>query len=122
MAAVDRDLLERLNEVGRAIEVRDQLLGGFLAAGDEFVELRASHRTVPDFLGEAVASTREAGGDGETDTDRIIDFVRYACHQATQSGELLSLDQAALRLLQLPQRVFGVLLGSLELQFRLLAG
>ena len=42
VAAVDRDLLERLDQVGRAVEIGDQLLGSLLAAGDELVELRCA--------------------------------------------------------------------------------
>ena len=60
MAPIDRDLPERLDQVGGAIEVGDELLGGFLAAGNEFVELGAPHRAVADFLGELVAAARKA--------------------------------------------------------------
>ena len=42
MRAVDRDLLEGLNEFAGAVQIAHQLLGGVARGPDEFVELRAS--------------------------------------------------------------------------------
>jgi hypothetical protein len=49
-------------------------------------------------------------------------LVGDAGHQAAERGELLRLDQAALRLLQLAQRVLGILLGGLEVELGLAFG
>jgi len=75
VAAVDRDLLERLDQVGGAVEVGDQLLGGLLAAGDELVELGAPDLPVADLLGETVGAAGKARRDREADADRIVDLV-----------------------------------------------
>ena len=122
VAAVDRDLLERLDQVGGAIEVGDELLRGLLAAGDELVELGLAHRAVADLRGELVAAPREARRHGQADADRIVDLVGDARDQAAERGELLRLDQALLRLLQLAQRGLGILLGGLELDLGLPLG
>src|SRR5450432_3692725 len=116
VAAVGRDLLERLDQVSGTIEIGDELLGGLVTAGNEFLELGTTDRTVADLFGELRASPREARRDREADADRIVDFMGDAGHQAAERGELLRFDQASLRILQLAQRVFGVLLGGLEVE------
>ena len=56
VAAVDRDLLERLDQLAGALQVGDELLGGLAAAGDELVEPRAAQRRVRmQFARERVA-------------------------------------------------------------------
>ena len=60
VAAVDGDLLEGLDQLGGAVEVGDQLLGRFAAAGDEFVEPRAPQRPLADLGREIVAAARKA--------------------------------------------------------------
>ena len=81
-------------------------------------------RTAPSRTSSAncVAAPREARRHGQADADRIVDLVRDAGDQAAERGELLRLDQALLRVLQLAQRVLGMLLGSLELELGLPLG
>src|SRR5262249_15841293 len=110
VAAVDRHLLEGLDQVGGTVEVGDELLGGFLAAGDELIELGATYLTVADLLRKTIATAREARGARAADADRVIHLVCDAGDQAAERGELLGLDQALLGLLQLAQGALGALL------------
>ena len=48
--------------------------------------------------------------------------MRDARDQAAERGELLRLDQALLRFLQILQRLFGAVLGGLQLQLGLALG
>ena len=52
MAAVDGDLLERLDQLSGALEIGDQLVCGVAATVGEFLEHGTAHRTRGDLLGE----------------------------------------------------------------------
>ena len=122
MGAVDRDLLEGLDQLAGALEVGDELVGGVLVAGDEFLELRAPQPRRRGSRSREFAAPREARRDREADADRVVDLVRDAGDEAAESGELLGLDQALLRLAQLasafrrvpwrPQLALGLALGD----------
>ncbi len=123
VAAVDRDLLEGLDQVGGAIEVGDQLLGRFVAAGDEFVELGATDTAPSRIVGrEMVAAACKARRHRQADADRVVDLVRDAGDQAAERRQLLRFDQALLRFLQLPQRSFRAVLRCLQLHLGLAFG
>src|SRR5262249_57781450 len=76
VAAVDRDLLERLHQLARALQVGHQLVGGVAPALEEFLEPRAPQRSRGDLLGEIIAAAREARRHREADADRIVDLLR----------------------------------------------
>ena len=56
LTAVDGHLLERSDQLGGAIEVGDELLGGLLAAGDEPLQAGAANRAAGDLLRELLAA------------------------------------------------------------------
>ena len=53
VAAIDRDLLERLDELAGTLQIGDQLIGGVAAALQELVEPRAPQRTRDYFAAES---------------------------------------------------------------------
>src|SRR5262249_42548297 len=102
---VDSDLLERLHEFARALEVADQLIGGVAAAFEELVEARAPQRARTDLLGELVAPAGEARGHREADADRVVHLVRYPGNESAERCELLRGDEVLLRLAQVLERL-----------------
>ena len=122
VAAVDRDLLERLDELAGALQVGDQLVGGVAPALQEFVEPRPPQRPRADFAGEVVATPREARRHRQADADRIVDLVRDAGDQAAERGELLGRDQVLLRLAQVVERDLGALLRGAQFVLGLALG
>src|SRR5260370_32043013 len=116
MGAVDRDLLERLDQLAGAREVGDKLLRGVARGLNEFLQLRAAQAAVALELGlEDLAAPGKTRGNGQADADRVVDLMRAACDEAAQRCEPLGIDQILLRGVELEQRALGLLLGGAQL-------
>src|SRR6201989_3075467 len=89
MAAVDRHLLERLDELAGALQVGDELVGGLAIALDEFHQARTPHLALAELEAEHLAPPRQGGGDRHADADRIVDLVRDAGDETAERGKLL---------------------------------
>src|SRR5260370_247564 len=59
MAAIHRNLLERLDQLAGALQIGDKLIGGGTARCYEVVETGAAQRRRSQFGGECLASARE---------------------------------------------------------------
>src|SRR5262249_54389520 len=119
VAAVDRHLFERLDQLAGALQIGDELVGGLAVAVDEFDEARTPHLPLVQLAGEGFAAARERRGDRHADADGIVDLVGNAGNETAEGGELLRLDQALLRVAQVGESLFGALLGGPELLFGL---
>ncbi len=123
MRAVDGDLLERLDQFGRALQVADQLLRRILRRQHELLELRSPQRRLRlQVVLERGGAALEAGGHRQADADGIVHLVRDAGDEAAERGQPLRVDQVLLGRAQLGQRVLGLFLRRAQLVFRLLLG
>src|SRR5207237_5829759 len=95
-AAIDGDLLERLNQPGRALQVRDELFRGAATALGELDEQGAPHLARGDLVGEVGAAARQRRRDREAGAERARDFVGNACDQAAERRESFALDEVTL--------------------------
>src|SRR3954471_6338167 len=98
MGAVDRDLLERLDQLAGALEIGNELLRGVARGLHEFFQLRAAQAAVALVLGlENLRAPGKARRNGEADADRIVDLVRDAGDEAAEGCEPFGIDQVLLR-------------------------
>ncbi len=118
VAAIDRDLLEGLHELARALEVGDELVRGVAAVGDEALELGAPQGALLHGRRHGVASAHEAGRDREADPDRIVDLVGHARDQRSQRREFFGVDERRLGLAQGHEGRLGSLLGGPQVGLR----
>ena len=83
-AAIDGNLLERLNEVAGAFEIRDELVRSVATGVGELGELGAAYLAGGDLVGEVRAAVRERRGHRQAGADRGIDLVRNARDQTAE--------------------------------------
>ena len=92
-AAVNGDLLERLNQTSSTLQVRDELFCGGAAAVGELDKLGAAHLARGHLVCEVGAAARQRRRAG---ADRAADFVRYPGDKAAQRRESFGFDEIAL--------------------------
>ena len=97
MAAIDGDLLERLNQFSGALQIRDELVCSVATIVSELGEQGTAHRTRGDLVGEVRAAVRERRGHRKTDADWVIDLVSNPRDETAECGESLGFDEIALR-------------------------
>src|SRR5262245_2545576 len=98
IASIRRDLLERLDQFGGAIEVGSQLRAGVARRFNEVVQVRLLEVTARDFLGEHLPPPLQRRGHGYGDAYRIVDLVRNPGHQTPERCVLLRFEaQSMLR-------------------------
>src|SRR5712692_8178415 len=96
MAAIDGDLLERLNQPSGALEIHDELVCRVATTVSELGEQGTAHWARDDLVGEVRAAVRERRGHRKADADRTIDLVCNPCDETTECGESLGFDEIAL--------------------------
>lgn len=121
IVAVGRDLLERLDQLGCAVEIGDELRGRVAAGVEVIVEGRAAKLAALDLGAEHRRLALQRRGDREADADGIVDLVRDAGDQTSEGCELFRLDQRSLGLAQIAQRRLGGVLGLAHLLLAALA-
>src|SRR6516164_7583191 len=84
LAAIDGDLLERLNQFSRALEIGDELIGGIAATVVELGNEGTTHGSREDGAAEVPATVRERGGHREADADRAVELVRNASNETAE--------------------------------------
>ena len=123
MRAVDRDLLERLDQFAGAMQVRHQLLGGVARGPDEFLQLRSAQLAVGSQLGlEHFGAAREARRHRQADADRVVHLMGDAGDQTAERRQTFGVDQVLLGGVQFEQRALGLLLRGAQLVFGLALG
>ena len=98
VVAVGRDLLERLHQFGRPVEVGDELRRRIATGLEEIVEDRSPQIAALDLGGELRGLALQRRCHREADADRVVDLVRDAGDQTSQGRELLGLDERVLGL------------------------
>jgi hypothetical protein len=94
-AAVDCDLLERLNQAARAVQIGDQQFGGGATVVRELNEKGAPHLARGDLLSKVGAAMRQRRCNREAVADGAADFVRHPGDQAAERRELFGFDEIA---------------------------
>ena len=123
MRAVDRDLLEGLDQFAGAMQVRHQLLGGVARGPDEFLELRPAQLRVGFQFGlEHFGAAGETRRHRQADADRIVDLMGDAGDQAAERRQPFGVDQVLLGGVQFEQRALGLLLRGAQLVLGLALG
>src|SRR5271166_5077005 len=97
MAAIDGDLLERLNQFCGVLEIRDELVCSLPTAVSELGEQGTAHPTRGDLVGEVRAAVRERRGHRKADADRAIDLVCNPRDETAECGESLGFNEIASR-------------------------
>ncbi len=124
MRAVDRDLLEGLDQLAGAMQVGHQLLGGVARAPDEFLELASGASAPSDFSSASNISARRAKLDATVRLMPIGLLTSWAT-PATRPPSAAS-RSASIRfcwaVLQLEQRALGLFLGGAQLVLGLALG
>src|SRR6202171_3819887 len=123
MRAVDRDLLEGLDQLPRAMQVRHQLLRAVTRVPAEFLQLRPAQRTVGSQFGlEHFGAARETRRHRQADADRVVYFVGDAGDQAAERRQAFGVDQVLLGGVEFEQGALGLFLGGAQLVFGLSLG
>ena len=99
--AVDRDLLEAVDQVGRAGQPAHHQPGRLLRVGHEGGQLRAAQAGAVHQHFDLGGFFLHGRGDQQAVADRGVQFVRHARHQRAERGQLFLRHQLRLRVLQL---------------------
>src|SRR6516164_4603 len=96
LAAIGGDLLERLNQFSRTLQIHDELACSVATTVSKFGEPGAAYRAGEDLVGEAVTALRERRGHRKAGTDRAVELVCNPADETAERGEPLSFDEIAL--------------------------
>src|SRR5271165_4744268 len=97
MAAIGGDLLERLNQLCRTLEIGDELVCGVATTGSKLGEPGTPHRTGRQLVAEVRAAAHERRGHRKADADRAVELVCNPCDETAERGQPLGFDEIALR-------------------------
>ncbi len=103
--AIGRNLLERLYQIDRVIEVDHDLRCRLAARRNEFSQGRPAHAAAGDIGFKSIGLVQESRGDGQAGTDGGVEFVSDARHQPSQRGQLFGLYEAVLRGAEILERL-----------------
>ena len=95
------NLLEAVDEVDGAGQVRPNELPALLQAIEDAVQLGAGEAAAFDVLLKTADLSGESGRGGEGDPERRVDLMRHPGHKLTEGGKLLGLDEICLSILEL---------------------
>jgi hypothetical protein len=91
--AVDGDLLERLDQVGGALEVGEQHAREGVGRLEEAAELALRQGLAGQRARDLVGALAEGGGGGDADADGGVELVGDAGDEVAERGHLLGLDE-----------------------------